>query len=276
MGAEGKGLHDLVRRKCDMLVSIPMMGAVSSLNVSVAGGIVMYEVQRQRRQAQALAEEPAKKKPPRERAGMPQRRRRVPSSPALRAVGCASSQSAVCMLLLRALLLAAARRRSGPQRLQLHPLRSAGHRRSAPARARRRGHGRAAQHLQPAAARGRAADFQLAALALDPGRRTLPSSGWRRATPATSTTPGSSARPSSSSIRPLAPGESLRLNVRYSGTVHKDATRLERIGTPARDRPAQRLGRDQRPLHRPARRWLRRLVSGLDGCGQPQPGQRAV
>jgi 23S rRNA (guanosine2251-2'-O)-methyltransferase len=36
----------------DMLVSIPMMGAVSSLNVSVAGGIVMYEVQRQRRQAQ--------------------------------------------------------------------------------------------------------------------------------------------------------------------------------------------------------------------------------
>ncbi len=52
LGAEGKGLHDLVRRKCDMLVSIPMMGSVSSLNVSVAGGIGMYEVQRQRRQAQ--------------------------------------------------------------------------------------------------------------------------------------------------------------------------------------------------------------------------------
>lgn len=49
LGAEGKGLHDLVRRKCDMLVSIPMMGSVSSLNVSVAGGIVMYEVLRQRR-----------------------------------------------------------------------------------------------------------------------------------------------------------------------------------------------------------------------------------
>jgi 23S rRNA (guanosine2251-2'-O)-methyltransferase len=59
MGAEGKGLHDLVRRKCDMLVSIPMMGAVPSLNVSVAGGIVMYEVQRQRRQAK----KPAVKKP---------------------------------------------------------------------------------------------------------------------------------------------------------------------------------------------------------------------
>jgi 23S rRNA (guanosine2251-2'-O)-methyltransferase len=61
MGAEGKGLHDLVRRKCDMLVSIPMSGAVSSLNVSVAGGIVMYEVQRQRRQAQK-AQKPAAKK----------------------------------------------------------------------------------------------------------------------------------------------------------------------------------------------------------------------
>ncbi len=51
LGAEGKGLHDLVRKKCDMLVSIPMMGRVSSLNVSVAGGIVMYEVLRQRQVA---------------------------------------------------------------------------------------------------------------------------------------------------------------------------------------------------------------------------------
>jgi len=49
LGAEGKGLHDLVRRKCDLLVKIPMMGSVSSLNVSVAGGIVLYEVLRQRR-----------------------------------------------------------------------------------------------------------------------------------------------------------------------------------------------------------------------------------
>lgn len=51
LGAEGKGLHDLVRKKCDLLVSIPMMGQVSSLNVSVAGGLVMYEVLRQRRNA---------------------------------------------------------------------------------------------------------------------------------------------------------------------------------------------------------------------------------
>ena len=48
LGAEGKGLHDLVRRRCDFLVSIPMLGHVPSLNVSVAGAIVMYEVARQR------------------------------------------------------------------------------------------------------------------------------------------------------------------------------------------------------------------------------------
>ena len=51
LGAEGKGLHDLVRRRCDFLVSIPMLGHVPSLNVSVAGAVVMYEVARQRRAA---------------------------------------------------------------------------------------------------------------------------------------------------------------------------------------------------------------------------------
>lgn len=49
LGAEGKGLHDLVGRKCDFLVSIPMLGEVPSLNVSVAAGVVLYEVVRQRR-----------------------------------------------------------------------------------------------------------------------------------------------------------------------------------------------------------------------------------
>jgi 23S rRNA (guanosine2251-2'-O)-methyltransferase len=49
LGAEGKGLHDLVKKKCDFLVSIPMLGKVPSLNVSVAAGIVLYEVVRQRR-----------------------------------------------------------------------------------------------------------------------------------------------------------------------------------------------------------------------------------
>ena len=62
MGAEGKGLHDLVRKKCDLLVSIPMMGEVSSLNVSVAGGIVMYEALRQRRNAMKKIEPYVKSK----------------------------------------------------------------------------------------------------------------------------------------------------------------------------------------------------------------------
>jgi 23S rRNA (guanosine2251-2'-O)-methyltransferase len=48
LGAEGKGLHDLVKRKCDFLVSIPMLGQVPSLNVSVAAGVVLYEAVRQR------------------------------------------------------------------------------------------------------------------------------------------------------------------------------------------------------------------------------------
>jgi 23S rRNA (guanosine2251-2'-O)-methyltransferase len=53
LGAEGKGLHDLVARKCDFLVSIPMLGKVPSLNVSVAAGVVLYETVRQRRGKEA-------------------------------------------------------------------------------------------------------------------------------------------------------------------------------------------------------------------------------
>jgi 23S rRNA (guanosine2251-2'-O)-methyltransferase len=49
LGAEGHGLHEQIRKKCDFLVRIPMLGKVPSLNVSVAGAIVMYELARQRR-----------------------------------------------------------------------------------------------------------------------------------------------------------------------------------------------------------------------------------
>ena len=55
LGAEGKGVHDLVRKKCDFLVSIPMLGQVPSLNVSVAAGVVLYEIVRQRRQSSTKA-----------------------------------------------------------------------------------------------------------------------------------------------------------------------------------------------------------------------------
>jgi 23S rRNA (guanosine2251-2'-O)-methyltransferase len=50
LGAEGTGLRRLVRERCDRLVRIPMLGHVDSLNVSVAAGVVLYEVVRQRRQ----------------------------------------------------------------------------------------------------------------------------------------------------------------------------------------------------------------------------------
>ena len=48
MGAEGKGMRRLTREHCDELVKLPMAGSVSSLNVSVATGVCLYEIVRQR------------------------------------------------------------------------------------------------------------------------------------------------------------------------------------------------------------------------------------
>ncbi|WP_019605777.1 23S rRNA (guanosine(2251)-2'-O)-methyltransferase RlmB [Teredinibacter turnerae] len=48
MGAEGDGMRRLTKETCDLLIKIPMMGSVSSLNVSVATGVVLFEVLRQR------------------------------------------------------------------------------------------------------------------------------------------------------------------------------------------------------------------------------------
>jgi 23S rRNA (guanosine2251-2'-O)-methyltransferase len=48
LGGEGSGLHRLVRERCDELVRIPLLGRIESLNVSVAGGVILYEALRQR------------------------------------------------------------------------------------------------------------------------------------------------------------------------------------------------------------------------------------
>ena len=51
MGSEGKGMRRLTRERCDLLVRLPMLGAVESLNVSVAAGVCLFEALRQRRAA---------------------------------------------------------------------------------------------------------------------------------------------------------------------------------------------------------------------------------
>jgi len=60
LGNEGKGLHRLVREKCDFLVSIPIRGSLQSHNVSVAAGIALYEAVRQRSHASSNRLKPPK------------------------------------------------------------------------------------------------------------------------------------------------------------------------------------------------------------------------
>jgi 23S rRNA (guanosine2251-2'-O)-methyltransferase len=48
IGAEGSGLHRLVKEKCDFLIKIPMYGKLNSLNVSVAAALIFFEARRQR------------------------------------------------------------------------------------------------------------------------------------------------------------------------------------------------------------------------------------
>lgn len=70
LGSEGTGLHDLVKRTCDHLLRIPMAGSVSSLNVSVAGAVVMFEAMRQRHAASARPEAAAASKKGRPQKGL--------------------------------------------------------------------------------------------------------------------------------------------------------------------------------------------------------------
>ena len=59
LGGEGNGLHELTRKRCDFVVSLPTVGPVKSLNVSVAAGVVLFEVVRQRKGA-ARSKDPRK------------------------------------------------------------------------------------------------------------------------------------------------------------------------------------------------------------------------
>jgi 23S rRNA (guanosine2251-2'-O)-methyltransferase len=58
IGNEGQGLSRLVRERCDFILSLPMVGQINSLNASVATGIILYEVVRQRQQAQKKSNVP--------------------------------------------------------------------------------------------------------------------------------------------------------------------------------------------------------------------------
>lgn len=57
IGSEGKGIRPLVKKKCDRLFSIPMTGPISSFNASVSGGMILYEIMRQRNTMQKGKEE---------------------------------------------------------------------------------------------------------------------------------------------------------------------------------------------------------------------------
>jgi 23S rRNA (guanosine2251-2'-O)-methyltransferase len=70
LGREGAGLHDLVKKTCDHLLRIPMAGQVSSLNVSVAGAVVMYEAMRQRRAASVQPKAAPPAATPKKRKGL--------------------------------------------------------------------------------------------------------------------------------------------------------------------------------------------------------------
>ena len=61
IGGEGRGLRPVVKKQCDELVSIPMIGPIDSMNASVAAGILYFEVVRQRR-AKATGEDSRKRK----------------------------------------------------------------------------------------------------------------------------------------------------------------------------------------------------------------------
>ena len=51
IGSEGRGIQNIIKKKCDFIVKIPMLGKLQSLNVSAAAGILIYEALKQRLEA---------------------------------------------------------------------------------------------------------------------------------------------------------------------------------------------------------------------------------
>jgi 23S rRNA (guanosine2251-2'-O)-methyltransferase len=80
VGSEGRGISPAVRRRCDVLVRIPMQGRVGSLNAAVAGSVLLYEIlaQRTARSTPGGDTEPPETAPPTDHGSPRKRRRRVP------------------------------------------------------------------------------------------------------------------------------------------------------------------------------------------------------
>ena len=53
IGSEGNGVSRLVKEECDFVAALPMRGQINSLNASVAGGVILYEIARQKMQLKA-------------------------------------------------------------------------------------------------------------------------------------------------------------------------------------------------------------------------------
>ena len=247
LGAEGKGLHELVRKKCDLLVSIPMMGSVASLNVSVAGGIVMYEVLRQRR---------AKLQAP------------IPGGAGLSDVGehltGFSSASGFCAFVpgcWRALPLAALDRdaftfthysltasiRPAEHDFEAHGTLELRNDSASPQRQLALQISSSLSWKQILLADGQPVSYITQNLYLRyRSHRRLGGGGGQPA------------------ARPVPPRGSVKLEVSYAGEIDRDSGRLTRIGAPESHGAGQRLGRDRGKFRRGARAGLRHLVSGLD------------